>query len=221
MSSKNQALTADEQHAQGEAILERARTLFAKAQQAQPSAQPTEEDLEDDFDAYDNPEAEDGTEQEDEEDTPQTNPAQKPGFAKAASVHVGDDGTEYVDVTEQFAQMNRQLRQTNRMVKAQQVQIKQLLEVVGLQQGSLEHMAKAQGNLLSTPRTPKSRVSVPTGVTQQGKKVLDRKEIYAKADQAILDPVRFAQFEQAFSRGDLETAKQALTAAERAEIFSE
>lgn len=211
--------TLDEIHDQGEQILSQAQQLFAKAQQAQGAA-PSEDDLEDDLQDFDEPE--DTEDEEEEEPSPNQGKMAKAAQSRGKhTVHVDDDGTEFVDATEQLSALNSNVRKLEKMIKAQNSQIDQLTRIVGMQQQSLGLMAKAQGGLLNTPQRPKSRVSVPTGSTpSKGGKKLDLNRLFTKAySHPSVGEELVGVLDSARQRGDAQTFLKYLPEDLRAEAL--
>ncbi len=224
---------------EGEAALERAAELLAKAQEFDPAE--GGEDPDEDFAGLDHPEptedevGEGGPDKDGDDDCPegeedcekQDDDAPK-GESEDGTVPVpGPTGDEepmakaadgFVDATPLLEAIDAKLAKLDALaerVRQLEAQNATLVKALVEQNAGLGVLVKAHQVLTDeTPRRPKSKtVSVPTR-----KQVDSLREIFAKAAEVVDDPVRMAQVEHYYHSGDAEGMLSSLTAEERAKL---
>jgi len=224
---------------EGEAALERAAELLAKAADPELDPATADEDPDKDFDGLDNPEPVEGDgnagEQPDEDgddDCPEGEDCEKDEegdepAGETTEESVPEEGEDepmakaadgFVDATPLLEAIDAklgQLAELTKRVQALEAHNNALVKALVAQNEGLGALVKAHGVLADdTPRRPKSRqVSVPTSAPK-----LDRETVMAKAAEIVDDPVRMGMIEHYYNIGNIEGMLQHLTAEERAKL---
>lgn len=199
----------------GEEALARARRLLAKARGPEAGDDPDELD--------DLPRALDEEEEDQDEEGQVPAPEPEGPVVDEEDEEDEEDGegegqvVKGLDATPILAAIERRLRRLEaqeRRLRALERQGRALVKALDAAFQGLQAMAKAQGQLLQTPRRPKAHAVVPTAP-----RPLVPSEVLAKALSVVRDPVRVGILEHYANRGDLEGMLAQLTPEERARIL--